>query len=101
MQAGKWEEPNLRGVLASYGRAHDPFNTTDNFDGHLTRRRNHRALWHRAVDRYSSFFLCTRTRAVYADPRPRIRSLPVRKLAEAVLYADRKRARLNPYTDEY
>jgi len=38
MKTGKWEEAKLyAAILANYvAEAHDPFNTTDNFDGRLS-----------------------------------------------------------------
>ena len=38
LKDGKWEEAKLdAAILANYvAEAHDPFNTTDNFDGHLS-----------------------------------------------------------------
>jgi len=59
MQSGKWEDAKLyAAVLASYvAAAHDPFNTTDNFDGHLSAQNGVNDRFGTAlVDRYSSFF---------------------------------------------
>jgi hypothetical protein len=59
MKLGRWDDARLdAAILAFYvAEAHDPFNTTDNFDGHLT---NQTGIDERfgttLIDRFSSFF---------------------------------------------
>ena len=59
MKLGHWDEARLNAaILAFYvAEAHDPFNTTENFDGHLT---NQTGINERfgtiLIDRFSSFF---------------------------------------------
>ena len=59
MKAGKWEEARLdAAILANYvAEAHDPFNTTDNFDGRLSGQPGvNDRFGTTLIDRYSSFF---------------------------------------------
>ncbi len=108
MQAGKWEEAKLyAAVLASYvAAAHDPFNTTDNFDGHLSAQNGINERFGTVlVDRYSSFFFMHPNDAAFiVDPTDHAfeACLSSHSWLEAVLYADRESRRgLNAYTDEY
>ena len=59
MKLGHWDEARLdAAILANYvADAHDPFSTTENFDGKLTEQRGVNERFGTAlVDRYSSFF---------------------------------------------
>jgi len=59
LKDGKWEEAKLdAAILANYvSEAHDPFNTTDNFDGHLSGQPGvNERFGTTLIDRYSSFF---------------------------------------------
>jgi hypothetical protein len=59
MKIGRWDQAKLdAAILANYvADAHDPFNTTENFDGKLTGQRGVNERFGTAlVDRYSSFF---------------------------------------------
>jgi hypothetical protein len=59
MKSGKWEDVKLdAAILANYvSEAHDPFNTTENFDGHLSGQLGvNDRFGATLVDRYSSFF---------------------------------------------
>jgi hypothetical protein len=59
MKTGRWDQAKLdAAILANYvADAHDPFNTTENFDGKLTEQRGVNERFGTAlVDRYSSFF---------------------------------------------
>jgi hypothetical protein len=59
MRLGHWDEARLdAAILANYvADAHDPFSTTENFDGRLTAQRGVDERFGTAlVDRYSSFF---------------------------------------------
>ncbi|MCU1239410.1 MAG: hypothetical protein JWO71_136 [Candidatus Acidoferrum typicum] len=59
MKLGHWDEARLNAaILAFYvAEAHDPFNTTENFDGHLTDQRGiNERFGTTLIDRFSSFF---------------------------------------------
>jgi hypothetical protein len=108
MQTGKWADAKLyAAVLASYvAAAHDPFNTTDNMDGHLSAQNGiNERFGTSLVDRYSSFFFMRPNDATFiADPTDHAfeACLSSHSWLETVLYADREAHRgLNAYTDEY
>jgi hypothetical protein len=108
MQTGKWADAKLyAAVLASYvAAAHDPFNTTDNMDGHLSAQNGiNERFGTSLVDRYSSFFFMRPNDAAFiADPTDHAfeACLSSHSWLETVLYADRDARRgLNSYTDEY
>jgi hypothetical protein len=108
MQTGKWADAKLyAAVLASYvAAAHDPFNTTDNMDGHLSAQNGiNERFGTSLVDRYSSFFFMRPNDATFiADPTDHAfeACLSSHSWLETVLYADRDARRgLNSYTDEY
>lgn len=59
MKLGHWDEAKLNAaILAFYvAEAHDPFNTTENFDGHLTDQKGiNERFGTTLIDRFSSFF---------------------------------------------
>src|SRR5260370_19440754 len=59
LKDGKWEEAKLdAAILANYvAEAHDPFDTTDNFDGRLSAQPGVNERFGTAlIERYSSFF---------------------------------------------
>lgn len=59
MKLGRWDEVRLdTAILAFYvAEAHDPFNTTENFDGHLTNQTDiNERFGTTLIDRFSSFF---------------------------------------------
>jgi hypothetical protein len=108
MQTGKWADAKLyAAVLASYvAAAHDPFNTTDNMDGHLSAQNGiNERFGTSLVDRYSSFFFMHPNDANFiADPTDHAfeACLSSHSWLETILYADREAHRgLNAYTDEY
>ena len=108
MHAGNWADAKLyAAVLASYvAAAHDPFNTTDNMDGHLTGQNGINDRFGAIlVDRYSSFFFMRPNDAVYIpDPTDHAfeACLSSHSWLETILYADRDAHRgLVAYTDEY
>jgi hypothetical protein len=108
MQTGKWADAKLyAAVLASYvAAAHDPFNTTDNMDGHLSAQNGiNERFGTSLVDRYSSFFFMHPNDASFiADPTDHAfeACLSSHSWLETILYADREAHRgLNAYTDEY
>src|SRR5258708_11765019 len=75
MKVGRWDEAKLdAAILANYvAEAHDPFNTTENFDGRLTAQTGINERFGRTlVDKYSSFFPMRPNDAVYiSDPTDR------------------------------
>jgi hypothetical protein len=108
MRTGKWDDAKLyAAVLASYvAAAHDPFNTTDNSDGHLSAQNGiNERFGTSLVDRYSSFFFMRPNDAAYiADPTDHAfeACLSSHSWLETILFADREARRgLNAYTDEY
>lgn len=108
MHEGKWEDAKLyAAILASYvAAAHDPFNTTDNMDGHLSDQNGVNERFGTAlVDRYSSYFFMRPNDATFiADPTDHAFEdcLSSHSWLEPVLNADREARRgLNSYTDEY
>ncbi|PYT49598.1 MAG: hypothetical protein DMG44_09950 [Acidobacteria bacterium] len=73
MKTGKWEEAKLyAAILANYvAEAHDPFNTTDNFDGRLSGQPGINERFGSAlIDRYSSFFPMRPNDAIFIDSSP-------------------------------
>src|SRR5262245_10473154 len=108
MREGKWEDAKLfAAILANYvAAAHDPFNTTDNMDGHLSAQNGINERFGTAlVDRYSSYlFMRPNDAAFIADPTDHAfeACLSSHSWLETILYADRESRRgLNAYTDEY
>ncbi len=108
MKAGKWDEVRLdAAILANYvAEAHDPFNTTDNFDGRLSAQPGVNERFSTAlIDRYSSFFPMRPNDAVFvSDPTDHAfeACLGSHSWLETILMADRKaRHRENSFNDEY
>jgi hypothetical protein len=108
LKAGKWEEAKLdAAILANYvAEAHDPFNTTDNSDGHLSGQAGiNERFGTTLIDRYSSFFPMRPNDAVFiSDPTDHAfeACLSSHSWLETVLLADRNaRHGENSYTDEF
>ena len=108
LRDGRWDEAKLfAAILASYvAAAHDPFNTTDNMDGHLSGQTGINERFGTAlVDRYASYFFMRPNDAVFiTDPTDHAfdACLSAHSWLETILYADREARRgLNAYTDEY
>ena len=108
MKAGRWEEAKLdAAILANYvAEAHDPFNTTENFDGRLTAQPGINARFGKTlIDKYSSFFPMRPNDAVYInDPTDRAfeACLSSHSWLENILLADRNaRHGENSYNDDY
>lgn len=108
MKAGRWDEAKLdAAILANYvAEAHDPFNTTENFDGRLTAQAGINERFGRTlIDKYSSFFPMRPNDAVYiGDPTDRAfeACLSSHSWLETILLADRNARRgENSYNDEY
>ncbi len=108
MKAGRWDEAKLdAAILANYvAEAHDPFNTTENFDGRLTAQIGINERFGKTlIDKYSSFFPMRPNDAVYInDPTDRAfeACLSSHSWLETILLADRNARRgENSYNDEY
>jgi len=108
LRAGKWDEARLdAAILAHYvAQAHDPFNTTDNSDGHLSGQTGiNERFGSTLIDRYSSFFPMRPNDAAFiSDPTDHAfdACLSAHRWLESLLLADRNALRgENSYTDEY
>jgi hypothetical protein len=108
MKAGKWEEAKLdAAILANYvAEAHDPFDTTDNFDGRLSAQPGVNERFSTTlIDRYSSFFPMRPNDAIFInDPTDRAfeACLSSHSWLETILLADRNARRgENSFNDEY
>jgi len=108
MKAGKWDEARVdAAILANYvAEAHDPFNTTDNFDGRLSGQPGvNERFGTTLIDRYSSFFPMRPNDAIFInDPTDRAfeACLSSHSWLETILLADRNARRgENSFTDEY
>jgi hypothetical protein len=108
IKLGRWDDAKLdAAILASYvAEAHDPFNTTENFDGHLTLQTGINERFGSAlIDRFSSFFPMRPNDASFInDPTDHAfeACLSAHSWLETILLADRN-ARLGgkSYDDEY
>jgi hypothetical protein len=108
MKAGKWDEARLdAAILANYvAEAHDPFNTTDNFDGRLSGQPGvNERFGTTLIDRFSSFFPMRPNDAILiSDPTDRAfeACLSSHSWLETILLADRNaRHGENSFNDEY
>jgi hypothetical protein len=108
MRDHDWEEVRLDAAyLAAYvALAHDPFHTTENFDGHLSGQPGIDSRFGtNLVDRYSLFFPMHTDDAVFVnDPTGNAfdAALSAHASLESVLLADRRARRgLSDYTDDY
>jgi hypothetical protein len=108
LKAGRWEEAKLDAAfLADYvAEAHDPFNTTENFDGKLSGQSGVNDRFNSVlIDRYGSFFpLNPHDASFISDPTDNAFeiALGAHSLLESILLADRRAKRgQNSYNDEY
>jgi hypothetical protein len=108
MRSGHWDEARIDAAfLANYvAEAHDPFNTTENYDGRLTGQNGVNERFNTLlVDRFGSFFPVNPHDAFFiADPTDFAFDicLNAHSLVESLLLADRAARRgLTSYTDEY
>ena len=108
LKAGKWDEARVdAAILAHYvAQAHDPFTTTDNFDGRLSGQAGiNERFGSTLIDRYSSFFPMRPNDAAFiSDPTDHAfdACLSAHRWIESILLADRNALRgENSYTDEY
>jgi hypothetical protein len=108
MRNGRWDEAKIDAAfLANYvAEAHDPFNTTENYDGRLTGQSGVNERFNTMlIDRYASFFPVNPHDASFiGDPTDFAfdACLNAHSLVESLLLADRAAKRgLSSYTDEY
>lgn len=108
LKNGRWNEAKEDAAfLADYvAEAHDPFNTTENYDGHMTGQDGVNDRFNTIlIDRYSSFFPMNPHDAFFiSDPTDFAfeACLNAHSLVESILLADRSARRgLGSYTDEY
>jgi hypothetical protein len=108
LRNGNWGQARLvAALLASYvAESHDPFVTTENFDGHLSGQTGINLRFGVSlVDRYSLFFPMRPNDALFIDD-PTAHAfddcLSAHSWLENILLADlRSRAGLTDYTDDY
>jgi hypothetical protein len=108
LRQGHWEEAKLdAAILAFYvTQAHDPFNTTENYDGHLTAQTGiHERFGTTLIERFSSFFPMRPNDAAFiSDPTEHAfdACLSAHSWLETILLADRNaRLETRGYNDEY
>jgi hypothetical protein len=108
MRDHDWEEVRIDAAhLAAYvAQAHDPFHTTENFDGHLSGQTGVDSRFgEKLTDRYSLFFPMRTNDAVFLrDPTEHAfdEAMSAHASLENILLADRRaREGLSDYTDEY
>ncbi|MGB6595480.1 MAG: hypothetical protein WBE70_00035 [Candidatus Acidiferrum sp.] len=110
MKLGHWGEAKLdAAILANYvADAHDPFSTTENFDGKLTEQRGvNERFGTTLIDRYSSFFpMRPNDAACISDPTDHAIEvcLGSHSWLEPILLADRNAflaGKSYSYNDEY
>jgi hypothetical protein len=107
-KARNWDEVReIAGVLAFYvAQAHDPFSTTENFDGRLTNQQGlDQRFGNSLVDRFSLFLFIRPNDAFHiADPTDHAfeTCLNAHSWLSQLLLADRRARRgLPDYTDDY
>jgi len=110
MKAGRWDDARLdAAMLATYvAEAHDPFSTTENFDGKLTAQTGvNERFGTTLIDRFSSFFPMRPNDAAFiSDPTDHAFEvcLSSHSLLEPILLADRNAyiaGKSYSYNDEY
>jgi hypothetical protein len=108
LKNGHWDEARIDAAfLANYvAEAHDPFNTTENYDGKMTGQSGVNDRFNSVlIDRYSSFFPLSPHDAFFiSDPTDFAfdTCLNAHSLVESLLLADRGARRgLSSYNDEY
>jgi len=108
LKNGRWEDAKRDAAfLADYvAEAHDPFNTTENFDGKMSGQAAINDRFNNVlIDRYGSFFPMNPHDASFiSDPTDHAfeSCLSAHSQVESILLADRKAKQgLGSYTDEY
>ncbi|HMD31048.1 MAG TPA: hypothetical protein VKG84_03995 [Candidatus Acidoferrales bacterium] len=108
MKVGDWNAARSDAALLAFyvGEAHDPFSTTDNFDGHLSGQTGVDVRFDsNLVDRFA-LFIYVRPNDAFFIPDPTDRAfedcLTSHSWIQAILLADRRaRGDLPDYTDDY
>jgi hypothetical protein len=108
MKTGHWDEAKIdAALLANYvAEAHDPFNSTENYDGKMTGQTGVNDRFNTVlIDRYGSFFPLNPHDAFFiTDPTDFAfeMCLNAHSMVEPVLLADRNAKRgFSSYTDDY
>jgi len=108
LKSGRWEDAKRDAAfLANYvAEAHDPFNTTENYDGKLSGQSGINERFNNVlIDRFGSFFPVSAHDASFInDPTDHAfdSCLSAHSQVESILLADRKAKQgLSSYTDEY
>lgn len=109
LRTRNWEEVRLLAALVSHyvAEAHDPFSTTENFDGKLSGQPGvNQRFGASLVDRFSLFFPVRPNDALYISASYHDQAfeacLTAHSWLEQILLADRRaRKGLSDYTDEY
>jgi len=108
LRAGKWEEAKVAAAILAYYvvEAHDPFNTTDDFDGKLSKQLGvNERFGTTLIERYSSFFPMRPNDAAFiSDPTDEAFDIVLSSHAalEGILLADRNSRRgETSFTDAY
>ncbi len=109
LRTHNWEEVRLQAALVSHyvAEAHDPFSTTENFDGKLSGQPGvNQRFGASLVDRFSLFFPVRPNDALYISASYHDQAfeacLTAHSWLEQILLADRRaRKGLSDYTDEY
>jgi hypothetical protein len=108
LRLGRWEEAKLdAAILAFYvAESHDPFNSTENYDGHLSAQTGINERFGKTlIERFSSFFPMRPNDASFiADPTDHAfdACLSAHSWLEIILLADRNaRLETKGYNDEY
>ena len=108
MKLSRWDEARLdAAILAFYvAEAHDPFNTTENFDGHLSNQTGiNERFGTTLIDRFSSFFpMRPNDGSFINDPTDHAfeACLRAHSWLEVIQVADRNaRLESKSYNDEY
>jgi len=109
LRTRNWEEVRLLAALVSHyvAEAHDPFSTTENFDGKLSGQPGvNQRFGASLVDRFSLFFPMRPNDALYISASYHDQAfeacLTAHSWLEQILLADRRaRKGLSDYTDEY
>ena len=109
LRTRNWEEVRLQAALVSHyvAEAHDPFSTTENFDGKLSGQPGvNQRFGASLVDRFSLFFPVRPNDALYISASYHDQAfeacLTAHSWLEQILLADRRaRKGLSDYTDEY
>jgi hypothetical protein len=103
-----WNEARTDAALLAFyaAEAHDPFSTTDNFDGHLTNQNGVDVRFDtNLVDRFALFIYVRANDAMFiSDPTDRAFEdcLTAHSWIQSILLADRRaHSQLPDYTDEY